>query len=132
MGAMGARPLALMWITAVAGLAPAQTAPATRQVVRNVCISPDGKFVAGTVGGPGAVYVWSITGGKPRVLHREAAGIPGVAYSPDGIRIAIGTYQNEAKLIDAANGKVLDVFSGHSKPVRTVVFSPDGRTLLTG
>ena len=54
----------------------------------------------------------------------------GVAYSPDGTRLAvasgIGTW-----LYDAATGAEVALFTGHADPVRSVAFSPDGTTLAS-
>ncbi|MEN9653738.1 MAG: hypothetical protein RL303_1458, partial [Verrucomicrobiota bacterium] len=55
-----------------------------------------------------------------------------VAFSPDGRRLATGSWDNTARLWDAATGKDLAVLKGHEKEVRSVVFSSDGTRLATG
>ncbi len=56
-----------------------------------------------------------------------------VAFSPDGLFFASGSYDGNVRLWDLqqlqANPIVLE---GHAKPVRTVAFSPDGERLATG
>jgi WD40 repeat protein len=49
------------------------------------------------------------------------------AYSPDGTRIATGTWKKNVKLWDTATGK--DVFSLALSGAAKLSFSPDGRQL---
>jgi WD40 repeat protein len=43
-----------------------------------------------------------------------------------------GSEDKTLKLWEAATGRELRTFSGHSKGVKSVAFSPDGRTALSG
>jgi WD40 repeat protein len=52
-----------------------------------------------------------------------------VAFSPDGRRLASGSIDQTVKVWDAASGKELLTFRGHSREVNSVAFSPDGRRL---
>ncbi|MGV3660008.1 MAG: WD40 repeat domain-containing protein, partial [Prosthecobacter sp.] len=45
-----------------------------------------------------------------------------VAFSPDGSRIASGSYDNTLRLWDAASGQTLRTLEGHSDSVRSVAF----------
>jgi WD40 repeat protein len=53
------------------------------------------------------------------------------SYSPDGTRIATGSRDKSAKLLDV-NGQTIRTFSGHTGIVEAIAFSPDGTMLLTG
>lgn len=51
--------------------------------------------------------------------------------SPAGDLLAGGTYQNEAKLVEVASGKVRATLSGHDGILLGLEFSPDGQLLVT-
>ena len=53
------------------------------------------------------------------------------AYSPDGKRIVTASYDNTARIWDAASGQQIAVLRGHEKPVRSAVYSPDGKRIVT-
>ena len=55
-----------------------------------------------------------------------------VAFSPDGRQIISGSNDNTVKLWDAATGREIRTFSGHSDIVLSVAFSPDGKQILSG
>ena len=72
---------------------------------------------------------WSLPDGAKARLGKGS--IREVQYSPDGARLAvagsIGIW-----LYDARTGAELNLLTGHTDSVRSVAFSPDGRTLASG
>jgi WD40 repeat protein len=55
-----------------------------------------------------------------------------VAFSPDGTRVVTGSWDNTARLWDAATGMVVATLAGHTGAVEAAAFSPDGTRVLTG
>jgi WD40 repeat protein len=101
--------------------------------VRTIAFSPDGRLLAAGTGEPkqhGTVTVWDVGARRQRFAHREKTGVPGVAFSPDSKLLAIASYDNVARLLNAATGEVIATLR-HPKEVRAVAFSPDGRSLAT-
>jgi WD40 repeat protein len=64
-------------------------------------------------------------------LQGHRAGISSVCFSPDGTRVLTGSYDDTAKLWDAATGHELLTLK-HDSVVASACFSPDGRRILTG
>jgi WD40 repeat protein/serine/threonine protein kinase len=127
--------------------------------VISVAFSPDGKRVV-TGSYDRTARVWDVVTGKELlVLAGTASGVArldfyrayragrltellaakghtswvwGVAFSPDGKRIATCSEDRTAKVWDAATGKEIRSLTGHTGIVWGVAFSPDGRRIVTG
>jgi WD40 repeat protein/serine/threonine protein kinase len=67
-----------------------------------------------------------------KTLRGHLHSVNSVAFSPDGHRIATGSWDRTAKVWDAASGKELLTLKGHSGGIISVAFSPDGRRIVTG
>ena len=65
-------------------------------------------------------------------FNRVLSEVLSVAYSPDGIRMAIGDKAGRLQVWDAQTGEVLLLWEGHSDTVSSVVYSPDGKTIASG
>jgi RNA polymerase sigma factor (sigma-70 family) len=104
-----------------------------------VAISVDGRTVA--VAGPGELHVFDMSSGRmkqsPKVPayreHRLASlFINHLTFSPDGKLLAASGAGRTVHLFEVATGKELDLPAGHDGEVRSVAFSPDGKTVATG
>jgi hypothetical protein len=73
----------------------------------------------------------SLAGLHERMRIATGAPITSVAFSPDGARVLAGSWDNTARLWDAATGKEIRSFKGHEGHVNAVAFSPDGARVLT-
>ena len=82
---------------------------------------------------PGGVTVWDPATGKEVIrIDGHDSMVWAVAFSPDGKKLATGTYNKIVKILDASDGKELAKLEGHKNWVTALAFSPDGNTLATG
>jgi hypothetical protein len=72
-----------------------------------------------------------VAGGRELLTLKGHAGEVIVSWSPDGTRLATGSYDGTAKVWDAAGGQVLLTLEGHTGLVFSVSWSPDGTRLAT-
>lgn len=108
-----------------------------------VAFSPDGKTL---VSGSGRnLVLWDMATGEPlrTFIDEYQMGVFSVAFSPDGKTLASGHAGGFLRLWEAATGKHIRLFSGmggeeggrlsfeHTGPVRSIAFSPDGKTLVS-
>lgn len=75
----------------------------------------------------------SVLGQQPELLLPvgHTSGINSAVFSPYGKIAASASVDKTAKIWDITSGTVLSTLTGHAFDVNTIVFSPDGRTLLT-
>jgi WD40 repeat protein/serine/threonine protein kinase len=100
-----------------------------------VVFRPDGKRIAcaGAVrNGERVVVVLDADTGKESVtLHGYSESDRGLAYSPDGKRLAFAAAENTVQVCNADSGRALLVLKGHTGRVQSVGFSPDGKRLAS-
>jgi WD40 repeat protein/serine/threonine protein kinase len=78
-------------------------------------------------------YYWQLlTHLDLKTLRGHLDAVSSVAFSPDGQRIVTGSWDQTAKVWEAASGKELRTLKGHSAQVSSVAFSPDGQRVVTG
>lgn len=61
--------------------------------------------------------------------EQQNYNIQAIGWSPDGTRIASGA--NDIRVWDAATGKTLVTYSGHSQNITTLAWSPDGKYIVS-
>ncbi len=101
--------------------------------------SPDGKRLASAAGFEGTLRVWDVESGK-HIWHarRDSGRLTGVAFSPDGLRVAAASFDRDnpsnpgdVKVFVAANGLELLTLKAHRSGVNGVAFSPNGKHLVS-
>ena len=120
-----------------------QTLTAHSWGVYSVAFSPDGQTLAS--GGveryiisdgekltTGAIYLWDAKTGQ--LLHRlteHERGVASVAFSPDGITLASGSWDNTVRLWDIATSTNTQTYIIKHRDILGVSFSPDGKILAS-
>ena len=99
-----------------------------RQAAFGLSPTPDRRHVFVTTEGEDT---YEIDARGLRVVRRYPAGGMAGALSPDGTTFAIGSEDGTVRLLDVGSGRVRRLVGGHTGPVRTIAFTPDGRRLLT-
>jgi WD40 repeat protein/serine/threonine protein kinase len=141
-------------VTDVATGEPAGPALETEGILANAAFSPDGRQVAllespartraerynQEGNSPGWVKLWEWRSGKligpPLPMPSEPRGL---AYSPDGQRLAVLCAAGQLLLLHPQDGRILAQWQTHDKPMKwgfyvtpgQVQFSPDGQSLVT-
>ncbi len=98
-------------------------------------ITPDGSLVATGCGHPGQsgeLVLWDAATGRERWMRRYPRGIRSVVFTSDGSRLAAGSFDGAARIIDVASGKLLAELRGHTDAINGLALSGDDRTLATG
>jgi RNA polymerase sigma factor (sigma-70 family) len=99
---------------------------------QSIAFSADARTVALSMS-EGDVDVWEAASGR-RVLQFHVGRFPALALSPDGKTLAVNQGAGDRpslSLWDATTGKELRPLAGHSNTVHAILFSGDGKTLLS-
>ncbi len=83
----------------------------------------------GSLFGAEAASEWSAEEGLLMAGHMDR--VISLAFSPDGKRLASGSYDNTVGIRDVSTGRLLRTLKGHTGSFRSVVYSPDGKNLAT-
>ncbi len=104
--------------------------------VRGLAFSPDGKTIA-SGGGDGTIRFWDTHTGKPKkIFTGHLQEVYSVAFNPNGNYIASGCSTGIIRIWDADTRQPIKTLNeskdGFIALARSIVFSPDGKTLFCG
>lgn len=110
--------------------------------IGGVTFSPDSATLA-SASRDGSVRLWDVASGQEissfsfRTPLDQTTNLrywaTGVAFSPDGTALAVGSTEGVVYLLDAATGQVIHQLRGHTNwiVIRGLAFAPDGKTLYS-
>ena len=78
-----------------------------------------------------SVMVWDLKTGST-IETRKPETFERVAFSPDRSMFATGSQDGNVRLFDMSTGELLSTFEGHAHWVSSLLFSTDGKTLVSG
>ena len=104
--------------------------------VRGLAFSPDGKTLA-SGSGDGTIRFWDASTGAPKNMHvGHSEIVMSVAFNPNGDFIASGDSNGIIHFWDVDTGQHIKTLNGSKDGfkdlARSIVFSPDGKTLVCG
>ncbi|MBL8221240.1 MAG: WD40 repeat domain-containing protein [Bryobacterales bacterium] len=95
-----------------------------------VAISPDSRLIAAALANETVILLDAANGKE----LRKAVGIDanGLAFSPDGAKLAAAGHEGDVHVIDVASMKPSAPLKGHERTVRSVCFLGGAQTIVSG
>ena len=98
-----------------------------------LAFSPDGGSLATASVLERRVRLWDAAHGRLKgTIPAAPPGVNALAYSPDGVLLAMANLDGTATLRDVATDRELGIIQTQGHPLHSLAFSNDGRRLATG
>jgi WD40 repeat protein/beta-lactamase regulating signal transducer with metallopeptidase domain len=118
------------------GTGPMRLLTGHKGPVNYALFSPDGRYILSCghwPQGDKTLRLWDSASGKEiRQFMGHTDQLGGIAFSPDGKRIASGSLDKTIRLWESETGTSIRVLEGHQAQVISVAFTPDGKRLVSG
>jgi WD40 repeat protein len=104
----------------------------TKEKIRDIALSPDGKKLAGAVdnGNKGILYTWDTQSfAASTVYQNQRAGLYAVNFHPDGNQIIIGDATGLIRIV--MGGLVVRELSGHTSTIQVISMNHSGSFMAT-
>ncbi len=101
-----------------------------RGMVRSVAWSPDGGVIA--VGGALGIWLYTPELEDIGLLKGHTKAVYGLAFSPDGTRLASASHDMTVRIWDIETQSELHAMTGHTGLTVAVAWSPDGSMVASG
>jgi WD40 repeat protein len=127
-----------VWIWHVPTGEPALLLPAVTEAcsVETLAFQPHGTLLAiGSIdwmmtgGTDGQVFLWDLD--RREVVQALPGGATGLAFHPNGRRLAVSTLEQEIHVFDLSTGEIDAELIGHLAAVSCVAYSPGGRWIAS-
>ncbi|KAJ3064109.1 hypothetical protein HDU98_000163, partial [Podochytrium sp. JEL0797] len=79
-----------------------------------------------------SIRIWSLGGGKARILLDHTSPVTALALSANGLMIASGAADGTVKLFSTSRNQCIKSFEGHSDAVKCLAVSLDGFSVASG
>ena len=83
----------------------------------------------------GRIQVWELQAPQPATCVQTLSGhsnwVQGLAFAPDGSRLASSSWDRTVRVWDVASGRCLYTLEGHTERVQCLAWSPDGRKMAS-
>ena len=91
--------------------------------------SPSGQHLAAIYGR--RIGIWNVDTGEATILSGHLDSVSVLAFDREGQRLASGAEDRCIRLWNVANGELIKELRHHQDEITSVIFAPDGKSLLS-